>query len=347
MIISIIVFTLFVLAGVLLLINPRNINGEPRTFSILIACRDEEANIPGLVKSLQGIDYPANMYHVIIVDDASSDHTWQLLESHTAGLPGFHIYKLPEKSAEYKGKKAALKLAAEKAELDYFLFTDADCHLPADILNSYSSLLTDGTDAVTGWYITRNASPVQRIIDISSGVTFALTSRLGIPFSASGMNWVLRKAAFREVGGYEKIKHKIAGDDKLLLLLVKALGRKLAFNPRCPVETVLPAGNDAQRLMRKYGKFSSSPMFIRFIMLLLFAFYIYLPCQIVFQRFEIGLIYLTGLLLLWMIVLLRFKLKFKFADLFIIVILPYLIGYFVLRGSLGRWEWKGQKQNQS
>jgi poly-beta-1,6-N-acetyl-D-glucosamine synthase len=346
MILAIIIFALFLLASLLLLINPRNINRKLRTFSILIACRDEEDNIPGLIKSLREIDYPQNMFQVIIVDDASSDNTWKLLEAHTAGMPGFHIYKLPEKSAEYKGKKAALKLAAEQAKYDYFLYTDADCRLPSDILNSYCRLLTDEVDAVTGWYLTRNATPVQRFIDISSGVTYALTARLGISFSASGMNWVLRKAAFIEVGGYEKIKHKIAGDDKLLLLLVKALGRKLIFNPRCPVETILPQGSNTQRLIRKYGKASSSPLVIRFIMLILFAFYIYLPCRIVFQGFEIALIYLTGLLLLWMIVLIRFGLKYKFTDPFILVILPYLLGYYVLRGSFGRWEWKGQRQNQ-
>ncbi|MCF7911733.1 MAG: glycosyltransferase [Candidatus Cloacimonetes bacterium] len=347
MIPAITIFSVFVLAAVLLLLKQRDANQEQRTFSILIACRDEEDNIPGLITSLSKINYPQNMFQVIIVDDASSDNTWQLLLKHTASLPNFQVYRLPEKSAEYKGKKAALKLAAEQAEYDYLLYTDADCLLPGDILNSYSSLLIDGIDAVIGWYITKNATPVQRIIDISSGVTFALTSRLGMPFSASGMNWVLRREAFFEVGGYEKIKDKIAGDDKLLLLLVKTLGRKIIFNHRCPVETVLPAGANTQRLLRKYGKFASSPPAIKLSMLLIFAFYIYLPCQMVGQGFEIGYIYLSGLLLLWMIVLLHFKLKFKFTDPIILVILPYLIGYFVLRGSLGNWEWKGQKQKES
>ncbi|MDP8219865.1 MAG: glycosyltransferase [Candidatus Stygibacter frigidus] len=341
------VLIIIILASAFLLYKPQNKNPQLRTFSILIACRNEENNIPELIESLQKINYPAELWQVIIVDDASEDNTWQLLQPHIAKLANFKIYRLKEKSTVYKGKKAALKLAAENADFDYLLFTDADCIVHPEILHSYSELLTANTDAAIGWYLTKTASPLQRIIDVSSGVTFALTTKMGIPFSASGMNWVVSKNAFIEVDGYEKIKHKIAGDDKLLLLLVKALGNKIAFNHRFPVQTKLPQGSDSQRLMRKYGKLSSSPFNIKLIMLILGAFYIYLPWQIIIQGYEIGLIYLAGLFLFWMIVLLRFSLKFKLSDPLLLMIAPYILFYHVLRGSFGNWEWKGQKRKSS
>lgn len=344
MIIFGIILIIIIIICTSLLYTPQAANPQLRGFSILIACRNEEDNITELIKSLRQINYPSDMWQVIIVDDASEDNTWQLLQDHTADLANIKLYRLEKKSTDYKGKKAALKLAAEKTEFDYFFFTDADCMVHSEILHSYSELLTDNTDAAIGWYITRGASPLQRVIDVSSGATFALTTRMGIPFSASGMNWVVRKKAFINVGGYEKIKNIIAGDDKLLLLLVKALGNKIAFNHRYPVMTKLPDGQNSHRLMRKYGKLASSPLNIKLAMLILLSFYIYLPLRII-QGYEMGFIYLAELYLLWMIVLLRFSLKFKITDLLVLILIPYVLFYFILKGNFSNWEWKGQKRN--
>ncbi len=317
-----------------------------RSFSILIACRNEEENISSLIDNLRRIDYPQELYEVIIIDDASGDESWKLLQSETENSENIQVFRIEEKSEEYKGKKAALKLAAAKAEFDYFLFTDADCRLPAGILRSYSRLLTEKTSAVIGWYMTRNCSAFQRIIDISSGVIFAVTTKLGMPFSASGMNWVLKKETFQEAGGYEKIRDKLAGDDKLLLLLVKDLGKKINFNNQCPVETILSQTENSPRLRRKYGKFSSSPLVIKVAVILMMGFYVYLPWKIIISGFEFSLIYLSGLYFLWLTVLLRFRLRFKFIDLIFLILIPYILIYFTVRGSFGSWEWKGQRQRR-
>jgi len=45
--------------------------------------------------------------------------------------------------------------------------------------------------------------------------------------------------------------------------------------------------------------------------------------------------------------LLRFRLKFKFSDPLFLLLIPYVLFYYVLKGSFGNWEWKGQKRNIS
>ena len=129
-----IIFIIIIFTCTYLLYKPQKSNPNLRTFSILIACRNEENNIPELIESLCKINYPTDLWQVIIVDDASEDNTWQLLLDHTAGRKNFQVYHLAEKSAEYKGKKAALKLAAENADFDYLVFTDADCIVHPEIL---------------------------------------------------------------------------------------------------------------------------------------------------------------------------------------------------------------------
>ncbi len=342
----IIIFLLFIFGSIILLLRSKEQKGDLKSFSILIACRNEAENITDLINNLSQIDYPQELYEVIIVDDASGDESWKMLQDAAKDRDNYHVYRIEKKSEEYRGKKAALKLAAETAKFDYFLFTDADCRVPAAILRSYSDLLNEETSAIIGWYITRNSSAFQRMIDISSAVINAVTARLGIPFSASGGNWVLKKDTFWETGGYEKIRDKLAGDDKLLLLQVKKLGKKIDFNYRCPVETILPEAVNFHKLRRKYGKFSSSPFVIKASVILMMIFYAYLPWKTIVSGFEIGLIYLSGLYLLWLTVLLRFRLKFKFTDLIFLLIIPYILIYFTLSGSFGSWEWKGQKQRR-
>jgi poly-beta-1,6-N-acetyl-D-glucosamine synthase len=344
MIITGFIFCFLVSCGCVLLLKNKAGNKILRSFSIVIACRNEEKNISGLIENLKNIDYPLDKFEVIIIDDASSDSTWKLLQENIQNLANFRIYRIEQKSQEYRGKKAALKLAAEKAEYDFLLFTDADCRLPSLLLQSYSKLIYQNTSAVIGWYKTQNCSKLQRIIDLSSAAIFALTTRIGLPFSASGMNWVLNKSDFQAVGGYEKIKNKIAGDDKLLLLLIKKTGNKISFNYKFPVTTILQDSKNNQRLFRKYGKFVSSPPSIKAAVIILALFYLYLPVITCRQGIAPLVTYAAGLYLCWLAIVIRFKNKMYLSDAFWLIILPYILLYFTIKGSLGNWVWKGQKK---
>ncbi len=48
--------------------------------SVIIAARNEENNIQELLQSLHAQQYPKELYEVIIIDDHSTDNTWQLLQ---------------------------------------------------------------------------------------------------------------------------------------------------------------------------------------------------------------------------------------------------------------------------
>jgi cellulose synthase/poly-beta-1,6-N-acetylglucosamine synthase-like glycosyltransferase len=47
------------------------------------------------------------------------------------------------------------------------------------------------------------------------------SANMGVPLAASGQNLGYRKSLFQEIGGYEKVKHRVSGDDVLLLQLVR------------------------------------------------------------------------------------------------------------------------------
>jgi cellulose synthase/poly-beta-1,6-N-acetylglucosamine synthase-like glycosyltransferase len=99
---------------------------RPRV-SFLLAVKDEEEQIEGCVRSMAASRWPD--LQIIVVDDASTDGTWQVLERLAAELP-VQVIRLDRNV----GKKRALVAAAEHADGQVLAFTDSDCLLAPDAL---------------------------------------------------------------------------------------------------------------------------------------------------------------------------------------------------------------------
>ncbi len=311
------------------------------SYSILIASRNEQENLPDLFASLTKLDYPEDHFEIIIVDDASSDNSLALIKEFCNQIKNAKCLHLKEKDSEYKGKKAALKLAAENAKHDILLFTDADCTIQPEWLKSYNNYFSNNIGMVAGNYSETNADLFRTFSNQMSSAIYASTIGLGIPFSAAGGNLAVRKAAFDEVGGYEKIKHYQSGDDKLLLKLISRTKWKIAYNPEIHIRTKISRTelNDQQK--RRYGKFGMSSPLFKFISILIFLFYLYLPVNLIFF-FDWGnpVIYLFCILFFWMINLVKHKYRFMITDIPFLILYPYFLIYFSLLGTFGKWEWK-------
>ena len=59
--------------------------------SLIVPVRNEEHNIPGLIRSIRDQDYPGRLLEVIFVDDHSDDRSFQLISEHIAGMGNFHL----------------------------------------------------------------------------------------------------------------------------------------------------------------------------------------------------------------------------------------------------------------
>jgi glycosyltransferase involved in cell wall biosynthesis len=92
--------------------------------SILIPARNEEDNILMLLNSIKAQDY--QNYEVIILDDDSSDGTYQICADFAATNPRFSVVKGKKLPYYWLGKNYACHQLAKKAKGDYFLFLDAD-----------------------------------------------------------------------------------------------------------------------------------------------------------------------------------------------------------------------------
>ena len=310
-------------------------------YSIIIACRNEEQNLPKLFNSLKKLGYPNVNFEIIIVDDASADNSANMVKAFCEELPNARFFQINEKSKEYLGKKAALKLAIDQAKFEILLFTDADCFPQPNWISSYNNYFTDKTGFVVGSYEEINAGSFRRFCNQISSAIYASTIGLGFPFSAAGGNMAVRKEAFKQVEGYEKIKHNIAGDDKQLLNLIKKTDWEIRYNPEVLVSTVTNSLDSHHRDKRKYGKFGMSSPLFQLFSILIFLFYLYLPYKIFFMKeWQNFLSYFLGAILFWFANIVKHKYQFAPIDLIFIVIYPYYLIYYSIMGLLGNWKWK-------
>ncbi|HLP74606.1 MAG TPA: glycosyltransferase [Bacteroidales bacterium] len=89
--------------------------------SVVVACRNEEKNLPALLTSLSDQEYPQHLVEIIIVDDHSTDSTGRIAETYSAKL---NIRLFPNKG---KGKKEAIRTGVLNSGSDLIITTDADC----------------------------------------------------------------------------------------------------------------------------------------------------------------------------------------------------------------------------
>ncbi len=205
---------------------------QKRRFSVLIAARNEENNIGGLLMALQGQQYPADLIEVIVIDDGSTDRTAQIVQQY----PFVTLLSLTEKNGG-TGKKQALTTGIRSARHEWIVATDADCIPPTGWIDSINDFLDqqEGLACVVGPV---TLSPTdgnllhafQRYDHLMfQGITTAAVGS-GQHALGNGANLCYRKDSFEAVGGFEGIDQVASGDDVLLIeKFMKQYPGKVAF----------------------------------------------------------------------------------------------------------------------
>lgn len=186
--------------------------------SIIIAARNEEANIGHCLEALLAQDFPQNQMEIIVVDDQSVDQTAAIVRSYADR--GIRLISLGKDEAF--GKKAAIAKGIAAASHPIIITTDADCSFPTRWLNTMLCFRED-MDAV---FV---AAPVQfrkekTLLDRFQSLDFiALQGITAAGVSGkylnmcNGANLLYTKEAFLAVNGFEGIDHIASGDDMLLM----------------------------------------------------------------------------------------------------------------------------------
>ena len=115
-------------------------------YSVLIPAHNEEKNLPNLLKEIHEVmAREGKPWEVIVVDDASTDQTWTILEKEHLTLPQLKGIRLKKQS----GQTAALEIGLHAVTGEIVITLDGDGQNdPHDIPKLLDAL--DGFDCVSG-----------------------------------------------------------------------------------------------------------------------------------------------------------------------------------------------------
>src|SRR6476620_6946995 len=97
------------------------------TFSIIVPFRNEAQNLPLLLESIKNLNYPKDLFEVILVDDFSDDGSSGLIYKWRMEHGEFHLTLLETVKFTGSPKKDAIARAVPIVAHDWIITTDADC----------------------------------------------------------------------------------------------------------------------------------------------------------------------------------------------------------------------------
>lgn len=250
-------------------------------FSIVIPFRNESENLPDLLKSIATINYPKNLFEILLIDDYSKDNSVKIIETFTSKNTDFNISILKNKNTFGSPKKNALKLAIKKSKFDWIITTDADCLVPKNWLQSFNSFIETHHPIFI-------AAPVKYEAEnsfLNSFQQLNFTSLIGStigsfglkkPIFCNGANLCYLKSSFIEVNGFNGNNKIASGDDVFLLeKMTEKYPKKVKYlNSTAVIVTTKPEktwNNFINQQLRWAGKSGSyTNNFTKFVGILVF-----------------------------------------------------------------------------
>ncbi len=220
--------------------------------SIIVPVWNEAKTIMGTINSLLALDYPQDKLKLILVDDGSTDNTWEVM-SQFKNNPQFTILR-----KENGGKHTAVNLALENVTTDLVGCLDADSFVNPDALQKIVPYFDDAeTMAVTpSIKIYEPEGVLQRIQKTEYSWSIFLRrmlSSMGALYVTPGPFSIFRTRVFRELGNY---RHAHLTEDMEMAMRMQKNHYKIVNSHGAHVYTVAPRKLSAlvkQRVRWTYG----------------------------------------------------------------------------------------------
>ncbi len=236
-------------------LRPNSYPGPPAEaplVSVLIAAKDEEANIEAAVRTMLQQDYPN--FELIAVNDRSTDRTGEILESiRTEQRNGrLHVIHVHELRDGWFGKNNAMQAGVEHARGEWFCFSDADCRQTSG--RTLSMALRHAMDRSIDFLSVlprlETHSLWERIIQPVCGgvmVFWFHPERVNDPQHptayANGAFMLMTRRCYEAVGGHEAVRTEV-NEDMHMARIAKERGQRLVV-----------VQNDDLYTVRMYSRF--------------------------------------------------------------------------------------------
>ncbi len=200
-----------------------SLNKEAKTsFSIVIPFRNEAKNLPELLQSFTQLNYPKDLFEIILVDDTSSDNSVHCIKEWKIDNPMFDVTILNNVRSSNSPKKDAITNAVLIAKHDWIITTDADCSVRENWLSTFDSYIENNlVEMIAGavvYSIKKGLLSHFQQMDLLSlqGATIG-SFGLNKAFMCNGANFAYSKKLFHDLNGFEGNTTIASGDDVFLL----------------------------------------------------------------------------------------------------------------------------------
>ena len=197
-------------------VNPKT------TFSIIVPFRNEAKNLPKLLKSISKLNYPKELFEIILVDDFSTDTSERICIQWRMANGLIESTLLENLRLSNSPKKDAISRAVPILKHDWMVTTDADCIVTKNWLLTLDNFIQQNNpEMVVGAVIYKTKNNwfhhFQQLDLMSLQGTTIGSFGIGKPFMCNGANFAYTKKFFQELGGFGGINSTASGDDVLLL----------------------------------------------------------------------------------------------------------------------------------
>lgn len=208
----------------------RRLDRDLPTVTVVLACRNEERDLPRCLGALAALDYPEGLLDFVLVDDESTDATRALLEG--SGLSRARVLSTADAPpSSLRAKARALAWGARHATGAWMFVTDADAVVPRGWLRHALSGVADDVGVVGGPALPEPTSFTgvleRAIASLLVGFGFA-PAGLGGRSVVAGSNLAIRRALYEAMRGLEGRAFVCAEDMALLAMAVESGQRVVA-----------------------------------------------------------------------------------------------------------------------
>ena len=174
--------------------------------SLVIPAYNEDEIIEKTLRKIKDIDYPRKKLEIIVVDDGSTDRTYDIVKK---AITKFRLKGVKLFTKKNGGKASALNFGIKKAKNDFIAVVDADTFLNKNALKECMKHFdTDEVAAVTSHILcSRKKSFLERMQNIELmiiSVTRKLQEYANVVWATPGPLSVYRKAVLKKLGGFDE-----------------------------------------------------------------------------------------------------------------------------------------------
>lgn len=312
--------------------------------SLVIAFRNEALHIEQLLNSI--VMQSLLEFEVLLIDDHSDDNSYMLVQSFINNYQGVISFNLIESTSN--GKKNALLQGVEKSIGDCLVFSDADCILPSNFIESYFTIFsTSDAQFIIGsvLFSLSHYSPLvlfQEIEQVFMMSVFKYCANKNKPIGCSGANFGIYKKCFQK-----DISIDVSSGDDMFQLL-KAKENELLF---CAIDSIVetsPMKNFNDFLQQRLRWFRKM-LFVKDVDITTNSIYILLLFLVVYVALFYSLIsfFITIFSIITLFLLADFYLTKKtriiaFFSPVIILLYPFYIALIFILNTSTKLKWKGR-----